>query len=70
VINTNNYYVYTITKNDTIKANFEIAPPPKYTLTLTTNTANAGNVYGDGQHDSGSVVTINAIAKSGYHFVN
>ena len=44
--------------------------PPSNTLTITSNPIEGGSTSGSGSYYSGSIVTISAIANSGYHFVN
>ena len=67
VISTDNPYTVTITKNDTIRANFRRI---KYDLTLELNLAAAGTVLTSGKYDCGVETPIKAIANECYRFVN
>ena len=49
-----------------MSATFELIPPTKYSVNLTSN--GNGSVSGGGSYDSGSVVSISATPDSGYRF--
>ena len=60
---------YAITSACAIRANFEI---DSYAVTIEANPAVGGAVsgYASGNYDYGTVITVNATANPGYHFVN
>jgi len=62
-------YTFTLASNQSLTANF--APiPVTYTVAAQINPANAGIVTGGGTFNTGSSVTVTAIASSGYIFTN
>ena len=70
IISTNSTVNFTLLTNRTLVANFEQLPTPKYDVILSINPTGAGSVNGNGNFDSGSVVTISASSNSGYTFKN
>ncbi|MFH0920227.1 MAG: Ig-like domain-containing protein [Fibrobacterota bacterium] len=53
--------------NKNITANFIVAP---YRVTLVSNPANGGNLYGASSYNPGTLVTVVTSSKDGYRFVN
>ena len=66
---TNATRTVTVTDNATYIANFEVAPPTQYTLTVVSNNPAWGTVTGGGTYNEGTTVTLTATANAGYHFV-
>jgi uncharacterized repeat protein (TIGR02543 family) len=57
-------------KNVNYTANFEEILPETYTVTVSANPAEGGEVTGDGSFNAGEEVTVTATPKEGYRFVN
>ncbi|MFA6128575.1 MAG: ice-binding family protein [Bacteroidales bacterium] len=69
VVSTDANYVFTVTGNRTLVANFtEVIVT--YTVTLSSNPALGGNTTGGGTYNSGASVTVGATPNSGYLFTN
>ena len=66
--NTDNPRTVTVTGDATYTATFEAIPPTMYTLSVASADATMGSTEGSGSYESGTQVTIRAIATSGYHF--
>jgi hypothetical protein len=66
-VSTNTNYQFTISGNRTLVANFSNI---QYSVSLTSNPAAGGSTSGAGNFNSGSLVTVTAIANSGYSFTN
>ena len=69
VVSTQASYTFTVTGNRTLVANFQ-AQPQSYTITVSANPSNGGNVTGGGTYNQGSSCTVSATANSGYTFSN
>jgi uncharacterized repeat protein (TIGR02543 family) len=67
VVNSNATYSFTVTDNGDYVAHFAVA---RYTITVLSEPAEGGNVYGGGTYDFGHIVTLRAVAHEGYEFVN
>jgi uncharacterized repeat protein (TIGR02543 family) len=57
-------------ENVLLSANFELLPPPLYTLTLVVNPDNAGVVTGGGEYEEGDEIEVSAVPQGDYYFVN
>ncbi len=57
-------------ENVLLTANFELLPPPLYTLTLIANPENAGVLTGGGEYEEGDEIEVSAIPQGDYYFVN
>ncbi|TVQ83147.1 MAG: T9SS C-terminal target domain-containing protein [Bacteroidetes bacterium] len=53
----------------TLVANFEVLPPPTYTLTLQAEPVAGGTVQGAGEYEEGEEVTVTASPNTGYSFI-
>ena len=69
VVSTNRSYTFTVTDNRTLVANFQ-AQPQNYTVTVSANPTNGGNVTGGGTYQQGQSCTVTATANTGYNFTN
>jgi uncharacterized protein YjiK len=67
VVSTNSTYSFTVTRNASYVANFELNI---YTLTVTANPVEGGTMTGAGTYNHGTSVTIAATANVGYSFNN
>ncbi len=67
VVSTNNQYVFNITSNRDLTANFEAIT---YDVTITEDPVNGGTTSGAGTFQEGDGVTIAATPETGYAFVN
>ena len=67
VISTNADYSFTAEADRTLVANFEINT---YTITAIANPTEGGTITGAGDYTYGQNVTLNAVANTGYTFVN
>ncbi len=70
IVSTNSSYQFTLTANRTLVANFTQIPALMYAVILSANPSVGGTTSGAGSFVSGSSVTINASANTGYSFVN
>ena len=68
-VSTNANYTFTVTENRNLVANFQ-AQPQQYTINVSANPSNGGNVTGGGTYNQGQSCTVSATANSGYTFVN
>lgn len=68
-ISTNANYTFTVTGNRNLVANFQ-AQPQQYTINVSANPSNGGNVTGGGTYNQGQSCTVSATANSGYTFIN
>ena len=68
-VSTNANYAFTVTGNRNLVANFQ-AQPQQYTISVSANPTNGGNVTGEGTFTEGSSCTVSATASSGFDFVN
>ena len=66
-VSTNASYIFTITGNRTLVANFT---PISYVVTLSANPAAGGTTSGGGTYNFGTSVTVNATPNPGYTFTN
>ena len=69
VVSTQASYNFTVNSNRTLVANFQ-AQTQSYTITLSANPSNGGNVSGGGTYQQGQSCTVHATANSGYTFTN
>ena len=69
VVSTNASYTFTVNENHSLVANFTYVPPT-YTVSVSANPTNGGNVTGDGTYTEGQICTITATANSGFTFIN
>lgn len=67
VISSEPTYIFTVTTDRTLTANFSMA---QYTITTSSNPANGGTTSGAGTFIYGQSDTVKAVANSGYAFVN
>ena len=68
-VSSNANYTFTVTGNRNLVANFQ-AQPQQYTINVSANPSNGGNVTGGGSYNQGQSCTVSATANSGYTFVN
>lgn len=68
-VSTNPNYTFTVTGNRNLVANFQ-AQPQQYTINVSANPSNGGNVTGGGTYNQGQSCTVSATANSGYTFIN
>jgi uncharacterized repeat protein (TIGR02543 family) len=69
VISTNANYTFTVTGNRTLVANFQ-AQPQNYTISVSANPNNGGNVTGGGTYQQGQSCTVLASANDDFSFTN
>ena len=69
VISVNASYIFTLSANRTLVANFTAAPT-QYTVSLSSNPAAGGTTSGGGTFNSGSSVTVIATPNTSYTFTN
>jgi len=69
IVSTTAEYKFTITKNRTLVANFE-ADIVQFNVMLSSNPPNGGTTTGGGTYNSGTSVTVKAVANTGYTFTN
>lgn len=69
VSNDANYH-FTVTGNRSLVAHFEAQAPDTYSINVSANPSNGGNVTGGGNYPSGQSCTVTATANSGYTFTN
>ena len=69
VVSTQANYTFTVTDNRTLVANFQ-TQTQSYTITVSANPSNGGNVTGGGSYNQGTSCTVSATANSGYTFSN
>ena len=70
IVSTNASYQFTLTANRNLVANFTQIPALLYAVILSANPSVGGTTSGAGSFVSGTSVTINASANTGYSFVN
>ena len=63
-------YVFQVTSNRNLIANFELIAGEEYSVDLSVVPAASGTVSGAGSFESGSSVTVSATAANGYNFLN
>ncbi|MCR5659590.1 MAG: InlB B-repeat-containing protein [Bacteroidales bacterium] len=68
-VSTNANYTFTVSSNRSLVAHFQ-QQQQQYTITVSANPSNGGNVSGGGTFNQGASCTVHAIANSGYTFVN
>jgi uncharacterized repeat protein (TIGR02543 family) len=68
-VSTNANYTFTVTGNRNLVANFQ-AQPQQYTINVSANPSNGGNVSGGGTFNQGQSCTVHATANTGFSFVN
>lgn len=69
VVSTNANYTFAVTTNRTLVANF-IANPQNYTISVSANPSNGGNVSGGGTFQQGQSCTVQATTNTGFTFIN
>ena len=69
VVSTQANYTFTVTSNRTLVANFQ-SQTQSYTITVSANPANGGNVTGGGAYNQGQSCTVSATANNGFTFTN
>lgn len=67
VVSWSTSYTFTVTSNRTLMANFT-ALPQNYTITVSANPSNGGNVTGGGTYQEGQSCTVTATANNGFEF--
>ncbi|MFH1121207.1 MAG: M6 family metalloprotease domain-containing protein [Bacteroidota bacterium] len=67
IVSTNPTFTFPAEDNRTLVANFQAI---QYTISVTSNPANAGIVNGAGSYANGAQATVNAIANNGWSFIN
>jgi len=70
VVSSSANYIFTISGNRTLVANFAVVPPSQFAVNLLSNPVLGGTTSGAGSFNSGASVTVNAIVNSGYTFTN
>ena len=70
VVSTNATYTFTVNDNGYYTANFELIPAPEYTITVSANPAEGGNVGGDGVFKEGEEATVRVEPNEFYNFIN
>ena len=68
VVSTNASYTFTVTNNRNLVANFQ-AQTQNYTINVSADPAEGGNVSGGGTYQQGQSCTVTATANTGYNFV-
>lgn len=68
-VSTNANYTFTVTGNRSLVAHFQ-QQQQQYTISVSANPNNGGNVSGGGTFNQGASCTVHATANSGYTFVN
>ena len=69
VVSTNASYSFNVTGNRNLVANFTVVPQ-EYTISVSAQPTNGGNVTGGGTYTEGQSCTVNATANAGYTFSN
>ena len=69
VVSNNANYTFTVTSNRSLVANFQ-AQPQNYTISVSANPSNGGNVSGGGTYQQGQSCTVSATNNSGFTFTN
>ena len=69
-VSTNASYSFTVTSNRNLVAHFTASQPQQYTVTVSANPSNGGNVNGGGTYNQGASCTVTATPHSGYTFTN
>ena len=70
VVSANASYTFTVNSNRNLVANFTENPPTTYTVTVSANPTEGGNVTGGGTFEEGHSCTVTATANSNYTFEN
>ena len=68
-VSTNANYTFTVTGNRSLVAHFQ-QQQQQYTISVSANPNNGGNVSGGGTYNQGASCTVHATANSGYTFTN
>ena len=68
-VSTNASYAFTVTSSRNLTANFQ-AQPQNYTINVSANPSNGGNVTGGGSYQQGQSCTVTATPNAGYDFTN
>lgn len=70
VVSTAANYTFTVNSNRNLVANFTTGQTQQYTISVSANPANGGNVSGGGIYNQGTSCTVTATPNSGYIFSN
>ncbi|HNZ71548.1 MAG TPA: T9SS type A sorting domain-containing protein, partial [Prolixibacteraceae bacterium] len=70
IVSTSVSYIFQVTSNRTLIANFQLVAAEEYTVGLSVAPVASGTVSGSGTFESGSSVTVSANAANGYNFLN
>ena len=70
VVSTQSTYIFTVSSDRTLVANFTINDQEIYTISVAANPIEGGMVSGDGSFVLGTSITVTATANSGYKFLN
>lgn len=70
IVSTSANYSFIITGNRALVANFTAVPPSQFAVNLSSNPPIGGTTTGGGSFNSGALVTVNALANSGFTFSN
>ncbi len=70
IVSTSVSYIFQVTSNRNLIANFELIAGEEYSVDLSVVPAASGTVSGAGSFESGSSVTVSATAANGYNFLN
>ncbi|NLU38205.1 MAG: T9SS type A sorting domain-containing protein, partial [Bacteroidales bacterium] len=70
IVSTSVSYIFQVTSNRNLIANFELIAGEEYSVDLSVAPAASGTVSGAGSFESGSSVTVSATAANGYNFLN
>jgi len=69
VVSNNTSYIFTVSGNRTLVANFTLNPV-NYTISASANSSAGGSITGNGSYQNGTVCTLTATSNSGYTFVD
>jgi hypothetical protein len=69
-VSANSTFSFTANSDRDLVANFSQQQTQQYTITTSPNPTNGGSTSGDGTYNSGSTVTVSAVANSGWNFIN
>ena len=70
IVSTSTSYQFVLITNRTLVANFSLIPASQFAVVLSSNPVAGGTTSGGGAFASGTSVTINAAANTGYTFTN
>ena len=69
-VSTDAVYIFTITANRSLVANFATSSQSYYNINVTANPTNGGVVSGGGTYEEGQMCTVTAIPNTGFTFIN